>query len=112
MNAMSAPENTAIILKGLRRLSDLDPEEKYKFDSVMTGFFVLIESDFISTDAQLLSGETRENRGYFLRHRYLGYPGMQDWWKMARHHLDKPVQEWVDKQISLCDPNFDYWGIM
>jgi hypothetical protein len=87
LNTMSEGENGDIILKGLRKLSDLEPREKYTFDSVMVGFFAVIESDFISNDAELLSDETMENWGFLLRTRYLGYPGMQDWWQGSKQNF-------------------------
>jgi len=111
-NTMSEGENAEIILKGLRKFSDLEPREKYTFDSVMSGFFTLIESDFISNDAGLLRDETMENWSFLLRTRYLGYPGMQDWWQGSKQIYIKSVQDWVDHQIDLSDPKLDHWGIM
>ena len=111
-NAMSESGNAAILLKGLRQLSDLEPHEKYTFDSVLTGFFTLVESDFVSNNGELITDETIEAWGFLLRTRYLGYPGMQEWWQGSKKIYIKPVQDWVDRQIELSDSKHDYWGIM
>ncbi|MGR8946691.1 MAG: hypothetical protein ACU84Q_01500 [Gammaproteobacteria bacterium] len=109
---MGEGENAEIILKGLRNFSDLNSREKYTFDSIMTGFFTLVESTIISNEVDLMSDETMENWSFVLRTRYLGYPGMQEWWGGAKKIYIQHAQDWMDRQIERSDAKLDYWGIM
>ena len=76
--SMAEGPNAEIILKGLKNFDELSGRERYVFDSHMSGFVTLVESSFISNKARFLSDETMENWGYFLRQKYVYYPGWQE----------------------------------
>ena len=112
LNTMAGGDNGAIILQGLGAFSDLEAREKYSFDSLMAGFITLVESSFISNDAELMSDETMENWSFVLRTRYIGYLGFQEWWRGSKKIYIQPFQDWMDRQIERSDSNLDYWGIL
>ena len=112
LNAMSERPNAQIILKGLKDFNSLSGDEKYIFDCSMSNFITLVESAFISNQARFISDDTMEGWSFFLRARYLSYPGWQAWWQENKGIFIPEAQEWFDKQIELVDPEHDCWRIL
>ncbi len=109
--SMAEGPNAEIILRGLIDFGSLAGRDKYIFDSLMTSFVTLVESTFISNQARFISDDTMENWSFFLRSRYLSYPGWQAWWSENKGVYIPEAQSWFDQQIDRADPESDYWGI-
>ena len=110
--SMAEGPNAEIMLKGLKNFDELAGREKYIFDSHMSSFVTLVESTFISNQARFISYETMENWSYFLRQKYVCYPGWQSWWAENRDVYVPDAQAWFDRQVEHADFNNDYWRIM
>ena len=111
LSQMVEHSNSEIILRGLVDYKSLRGHDKFTFDSLMGSLMVLVESSFISHGADLLSDETMENWGCYLRPRLLAYPGMRDWWSETKDIYVPPVQQWIDREIERTDIESDFWGI-
>ncbi|MCZ6894275.1 MAG: hypothetical protein O7H40_09540 [Gammaproteobacteria bacterium] len=110
-SAMTEGPNAEIILKGLVDFATLSGREKYIFDTQMACMVTLVESSFISNEAQFISDETMENWSFYLRPRYLAYPGWREWWGESKGVFIPEAQSWFDRQIDRADPSSDYWII-
>lgn len=112
MSALAEDQNAGVVLRGLADFDSLNPTEKYKFDNLFSALVTLVESSFMSHEAEFVSGETMENWGYYLRTRYLRYPGWRSWWGEAKGIYVLQVQRWFDQQVELAEAEPDYWGIL
>ena len=112
MSDLANDQNTGVVLKGLSDFGSLSPTEKYKFDNLFAALATLVESSFMSHEAEFVSEETMENWGYYLRTRYLRYPGWKTWWDGAKGVYVLEVQRWFDRQVKLAEKESDYWGIL
>ncbi len=110
-SSMLEGPNSDVILKGLVDFNGLTGREKYIFDGLMTSLITLVESSFISNEAQFVSDETMENWSFYLRTRYLSYPGWRDWWQETKQIYIPEAQSWFDRQLQRSDANSDFWGI-
>ena len=111
LGVMSEPHNKDVLLKGLLDFDGLEPSEKMTFDKLMTGFVTLAESIFISAGAEIVRDESMENFAFYLRTRYLAYPGTRQWWDGAKGSFVVEAQEWVERQFQNSDLDSDFWKI-
>jgi len=111
LTSMVENSNSEVILRGLLDYKNLVGQEKFTFDGLMGSLMFLVESSFISHDAKLLTDDTMENWGCFLRPRLLAYPGMRDWWADTKDIYVPQAQEWIDREIARTDVESDFWVI-
>ena len=88
-----------------------DINSKFTFDNLMVGWLTLAESAFISQEVDLMDQDAMETWGFYLRTRYLAYPGMLKWWSETKGSFVPAAQLWVEEQIRRTDMNSDFWGI-
>ena len=101
--------NSDVILKGLVDFNVLTGREKNIFDGLMASLITLVESSFISNEARFVSDETMENWSFYLRTRYLSYPGLREWWQESKQIYIPEAQSWFDQQLQRSDANSDFW---
>ena len=109
--SMADSPNREIVLKALVGYEELGPPDKFTFDNLMVGWLTLAESAFISQEVDLMDQDAMETWGFYLRTRYLAYPGMLKWWSETKGSFVPAAQLWVEEQISRTDMNSDFWGI-
>ena len=110
-NVMAAPENTQCVLKGLNNYGSLKPEEKYRFDNLMSALINMVESSALSNDADLVQDETMEAWANYLGPRYFAYPGMHKWWNEARTTFAPGTRAWIDREMEKRQSKSDYWQL-
>lgn len=79
LHEMLKPGNSAVLFRGLTDYDGLSGAGKFQFDSLLAGYLNVIESSIVSNDAMLLSDDTMECWGYYIRTRFLAYPGTLSW---------------------------------
>ena len=108
---MAEEPNRSILLKGLLGYRDLPGEEKFAFDALLGSLIVFVEASCISNNASLLSDDSMENWGCYLRKRYFAYPRVREWWADARGIVVPSAQAWIDSEIARAGVDDDFWGI-
>jgi hypothetical protein len=111
LHAMISSENREVLFRGLIDYKQLPGHDKFLFDSLISGYFNLIESSIFANEAKLLSDETMENWGYYVRTRFLAYDGTRAWWEEAQNYFPPDMRSWIDAQIKQTDMSSDIWGI-
>jgi hypothetical protein len=108
---LSAPENAALMAKGLKGFVALSPSERIGFEFLLAGLLNQVEATFITLQAQMMSEETMENWGWWLQTRIFCYEGAREWWEGAKLGYDPGVVAWIDQQVAAADTSLDYYGI-
>jgi hypothetical protein len=111
LHEMLRSGNSTVLFCGLADYNGLGGPEKFQFDSLIAGYLNVVESSIVSNDAMLLSDDTMECWGYYIRTRFLAYPGTLVWWEEAQAYFSVGMRDWMARQISQTDMNSDIWGI-
>ena len=105
------PENLIVLFSGFADYETLGGSERFRFDSLMSGYLNVVESSIISNQAKLLSDDAMDNWGYYIRTRFLAYRGTLTWWNEAQGFFSPEMREWMSIQIAKTDMDSDIWGI-
>jgi hypothetical protein len=103
-------ENGNDILQGLQGYNALEPNEKFRFDSLMHMLFTTLEAGISSFQSGIYDEEAEECMKSYLS-RYYCYPGMFEWWQESKTSFVPPVREWIDRQFPSLEAKSGYWEI-
>lgn len=101
--AVQQPELTRAYLKGLNDLEELDSEDRHRFGAFMLAFLRRVENLVYQTDQGLLDPDSWEGLREALR-RIFARPGTVAWWQQSRHAFNRPLQNFVDRELIKRDP--------
>lgn len=97
---MYAPENAALVAKGLESFESLSPTERMGFEALMAGLINQVEASLITLHSQMMSEDTIENWAWWLQTRVFCYEGAREWWSEARQGYQPDVAAWIDQQVA------------
>ena len=81
------------------------------FDNVMTCWFAVAESAFLSEDLDIAGDVTADTLMFGFRTRFFPYTGIHSWWSEAKGLYPPEVRQRIEQEMTKANMSDDFYGI-